>query len=281
MQRSDKIIMVIRMKWEELNVLEFSLAVKKACGVVLVPIGCLEKHGNHMPIGTDIILAREISLKVSMEEDVMVFPFMPFGVVGEVKHKFGTISLSSHLLYQVLEELCDELARNGFNKIIFVDGHGGNYNFLKYFMQSRLEKYHNYVTYYFDLGQKDSLFWKEYQEEFGRVLESGHACEFETSSLMDINSDLVNLDVVNPLETISLGRLDYLKDAGLYTGISWYADYPNQIAGDPSNASIERGKWINERNVKRLVNAVRVVKDDNVSLKLLEEYYSKFNKCEK
>ena len=107
--RSDKIIMVIRMKWEELNVLEFSLAVKKACGVVLVPIGCLEKHGNHMPIGTDIILAREISLKVSMEEDVMVFPFMPFGVVGEVKHKLGTISLSSHLLYQVLEELCDEL----------------------------------------------------------------------------------------------------------------------------------------------------------------------------
>ena len=59
--------MVIRMKWEELNVLEFSLAVKKTCGVVLVPIGCWEKHGNHMPIGTDIILAREISLKVSME----------------------------------------------------------------------------------------------------------------------------------------------------------------------------------------------------------------------
>ena len=151
------------MKWEELNINEFIEGINKASGVILVPIGCLEKHGNHMPIGTDIILAREISLRVSQIEDVMVFPFMPFGIVGEVKHKTGTISLSSKLIYLMLEELCDELSRNGFNKIIFVDGHGGNHNFLKYFMQSRLEQKHKYVTYYFDLGEKDSLFWKEYQ----------------------------------------------------------------------------------------------------------------------
>lgn len=269
------------MKWEELNVNEFVEGVNKSSGVILVPIGCLEKHGNHMPIGTDIIIAREISLRVSQIEDVMVFPFMPFGIVGEVKHKMGTISLSSKLIYLMLEELCDELLKNGFNKIIFVDGHGGNHNFLKYFMQSRLEQKHDYVTYYFDLGQKDSLFWKEYQEKFGRVVESGHACEFETSSLMEINREYIKMDSINPLETISLNRLDYLKDVGLYTGISWYADYPNQIAGDPSNASIERGKWINDRNVKRLVNAVRVVKKDDLSLKLSSEYYNKFNNPER
>ena len=108
------------MKWENLNVLEFEEAIKKTEGVVLVPIGCLEKHGSHMPIGTDIILAREISLKASELESVMVFPFIPFGIVGEVKHKIGTISLSSNLIYKMLEELCDELARNGFVKIIFV-----------------------------------------------------------------------------------------------------------------------------------------------------------------
>ena len=263
------------MKWEELNVLEFEEGLAKSKGVVLVPIGCLEKHGAHMPIGTDIILAREIALKASLIEDVMVFPFIPFGVVGEVKHKLGTISLSSNLIYHMLDELCDELERNGFNKIIFIDGHGGNQNFLKYFMQSRLEKPHNYVTYYFDLGQKDGLFWKEYQEEFGRVHESGHACEFETASFIDINSDLINMNNINPEETKALHRLDKLSEATLYTGISWYADYPNQIAGDPSNANSERGKWINERNIKRLVNAIKVVKEDSQSLELLDEFYSK------
>ena len=268
------------MKWEELNVLEFEEAIKSSEGVVLVPIGCLEKHGDHLPIGTDIILAREISLKASEIEEVMVFPFVPFGIVGEVKHKLGTISLSSNLIYKMLEELCDELARNGFVKIIFVDGHGGNQNFLKYFMQSRLEQKHPYVTYYFDLGQKDGLFWKEYQEEFGRVKESGHACEFETSSLYALSS-LVNMNQINPDETIALHRLDEIKDATLYTGIGWYADYPNQIAGDPSNASVSRGEWINDRNIKRLVNAIKVVKKDVVTMALQEEYYNKHLKPEK
>lgn len=268
------------MEWEKLSADEFSEAVVKSNGVVLVPIGCLEKHGFHLPIGTDIILAREISIKVSKIIDVMVFPFIPFGIVGEVKHKVGTISLSSNLIYHMLEELCDELSRNGFNKIIFVDGHGGNCNFLKYFMQSRLELNHPYITYYFDLGMKDGLFWKEYQEEFGRVMESGHGCEFETSSLLEIDSSLINMDKINPEETKSLHRLDHIAEASLYTGISWYADYPNQIAGDPSNATMERGKWINERNIKRLVNAVKVVKEDSSALKLLNEYYEKHLKPE-
>lgn len=265
------------MEWKKLNVIEFKEALIKTKGVVIVPIGCLEKHGNHMPIGTDIMLAREISIMASKIEDAMIFPFLPFGIVGEVKHMLGTISLSSNLIYNMLEELCDELSRNGFNKIIFVDGHGGNTNFLKYFMQSRLEHNHPYVTYYFDLGQKDSKFWYDYQQEFGRVNESGHACEFETSSLMAINKNLINMDDINPEETKALHRLDSLKDASLYTGIMWYADYPNQIAGDPSNASIERGKWINDRNIKRLVEAITAVKDDNISLELLSEYYKKHN----
>ena len=265
----------MKVKWEELSVEEFKKGIFDAEGVVLVPIGCIEKHGSHLPLGTDIILAREISLKASEIEDVMVFPFMPFGIVGEVKHKLGTISLSSQLIYSLLEELCDELSRNGFNKIIFVDGHGGNQNFLKYFMQSRLEQKHPYITYYFDLGAKDGQFWQEYQKEFGRVCESGHGCEFETSSLIEVNSSLVNMQRINPEETISLRRLDHIQEATLYTGISWYADYPNHIAGDPSNADITRGKWINERNIKRLVNAIRVVKKDQEAMKLLDEYYDK------
>lgn len=268
------------MKWENLNIDEFKEGLDKSQGVVLVPIGCLEKHGSHMPLGTDIIIAREIAIRASKIESAMVFPFMPFGIVGEVKHKLGTISLSSNLVYQILEELCDELARNGFNKIIFVDGHGGNNNFLKYFMQSRLEKNHEYITYYFDVGFKDEKFWKEYQEKFGRVLESGHACEFETSTLLEIDENLVQKEKIDSEQTKSLHRLDEITQAGLYTGISWYADYPEQIAGDPSNASKERGVWINERNVQRLVNAIKIVKEDEKALFLLKEYYSKHKKIE-
>ena len=62
------------MEWEKLNVIEFKEALIKTKGVVIVRIGCLEKHGNHMPIGTDIMLAREISIMASKIEDVINSP---------------------------------------------------------------------------------------------------------------------------------------------------------------------------------------------------------------
>ena len=268
------------MIWENLTIDEFEQAVIQSKGVVLVPIGCLEKHGSHMPIGTDIFVARHMSIKTSEVEPVMVFPFMPFGLVGEVKHKKGTISLTSNLIYHMLEELCDELARNGFNKIVFVDGHGGNTNFLKYFMQSRLENYHPYITYYFNVGDKSEDFWIKYQEKFGRVLEAGHACEFEASTMLAMKNPYMKMDRINVEETKALHRLDHVSNAELYTGIHWYADYPNQIAGDPSNASVERGEYINEYILNRLLKAVKTIKYDDTDINLLNEYYSKHKKPE-
>lgn len=268
------------MLWENLTVDEFNDSLKTTKGVVLVPLGCLEKHGNHMPIGTDILIARTISIKASEIEPAMVFPYIPFGIVGEVKHKKGTISLTSNLIYHMLEELCDELARNGYNKIIFIDGHGGNKNFLQYFMQSRLENRHPYITYYFDNGNRGEQFWIDYQKKYGRVLTSGHADVFEASSVCDIDNSLMHMDRVNPKETSPLGRLDHIAEVGLYTGIGWYADYPAQIAGDPTGADSEKGAYINSFNIDRLAKAIKVVKEDNTALKLLDEYYSKHQKPE-
>lgn len=268
------------MIWENLNIDEFELAVKESKGVVLVPIGCLEKHGSHMPIGTDIFIARHVSILASEKEKAMVFPFIPFGIVGEVKHKKGTISLTSNLIYHMLDELCDELARNGFNKIIFVDGHGGNTNFLKYFMQSRLEKPHPYITYYYDNGNKGENFWIEYQQKYGRVLESGHADVFETSAMMDINNNSVDLSKINVEETKATKRLDHIAENCLYTSIGWYANYPAQIAGDPSLASIEKGKYLNDFCVDRLAKAIKVIKEDEKAFELLNEYYNKINNPE-
>ncbi len=263
------------MIWENLTVDEFNESLNETKGVVLVPIGCLEKHGNHMPIGTDILIARTMSIQASEKEKAMVFPYLPFGIVGEVKHKKGTISLTSNLIYHMLEELCDELARNGYYKIIFVDGHGGNRNFLKYFMQSRLENNHPYVTYYYDLSDKGEQFWKEFQEKYGKVLGSGHADIFEASAVCAINNDLMKMDRVHPEETTPLHRLDQVAEAGLYTGIGWYADYPRQIAGDPTGADVEKGQYVNAITIKKLVKAIQVVKNDDVSFKLLKEYYGK------
>ena len=85
---------------------------------------------------------------------------------------------------------------------------------------------------------------------------------------------------VNPEETKAKHRLDHLSSSYLYTGISWYGDYPNQIAGDPSNASVERGNYLNNYTINKLLKAIKAVKEDSESLKLLNEYYSKHNNPE-
>ena len=124
------------MFWEELNVNDFAASIDVTKGVCVFPIGCLEKHGNHLPLGTDIYIARDIAARAAKLEEMMIFPSYPLGVVAEVKHKAGTIAISSQLQFQILEAVFDEISRNGYKKILIANGHGGNTNFLNYFAQA-------------------------------------------------------------------------------------------------------------------------------------------------
>ena len=68
--------------------------------------------------------------------------FLPIivGQIFEARHQPGTIAYSNDLMWQMLEETCAELARNGLKKIILFNGHGGNTSFLQYFCQSQLAR---------------------------------------------------------------------------------------------------------------------------------------------
>ncbi|MGN0171348.1 MAG: creatininase family protein [Acutalibacteraceae bacterium] len=260
------------MQWEKLTVDDFAQAMEQTKGVCLVPLGCLEKHGSHMPLGTDVMVAREVSIRAAEREAAMVFPYIPFGIVAEVKHKQGTTALSSQLQYRMLEELCDELARNGYNKIVFVNGHGGSTRFLQYFLASRLEKPHPYVTYLWEIGlnadQHNAFIGMN-----GPVLESGHADIFETSAILSFAPELIHMDRIQPEESRSLGRLDFLGERRVSTGIAWYGSYPHQFAGDPSAATAEKGDFLMKCYVDNLADSIRVIKEEDKSAALQREFY--------
>ena len=100
------------MKWEDLTVEEFKKSIKLTKGVAIIPIGCLEKHGYHMPLGTDMFIAKNIAEKAAEKEPALVVPTAPYGIISEAQHRLGCLSITSKLQYELLEELCDELARN-------------------------------------------------------------------------------------------------------------------------------------------------------------------------
>ncbi len=133
--------------WEELTGADFRDAIQQAQGTCLLPFGILEKHGPHLPLGTDLLNVRYASLHAAAQEYAVVFPEYYFGQIFEAKHEPGTVAYSRELQFLLLQETTDEMARNGCKKILIVNGHGGNESLLPYFAQTELDKFHDYVVY--------------------------------------------------------------------------------------------------------------------------------------
>lgn len=253
--------------WEELTAEDFQTAIHQSQGTCLLPFGILEKHGPHLPIGTDLLDVRYAALHAAEKEYAVVFPQYYFGQIFEARHQPGTIAYSAKMQLELLQETTDEMARNGCKKVIIVNGHGGNEHLLPFFAQSQLEKYHDYVVYVLPLGElppggppkKTTL--------------DMHAGESETSMMMITRPDLVHIDRAHRESGADLGRLK-LPD-NLYTGIWWYASFPNHYSGDGAAATEALGKFKMDAWIAAIEESIRAVKADQESLRLQNEFFEK------
>ncbi len=252
--------------WEELTAAEFQSAIEQSKGTCLLPFGILEKHGPHLPLGTDLLDVRYAALHAAEQEYAVVFPEYYFGQIFEARHEPGTIAYSAHLQLELLQETTDEMARNGCKKIVIVNGHGGNENLLPFFAQSQLEKPHDYVVYIMGLVETPGGPPKKTSVDM-------HAGESETSKMLISNPNLVHLDRANQESGADQARLK-LPDT-LYTGIWWYARFPNHYSGDGAAATRERGEFEMKAWQDAIVTAIRAVKADQESLKLQNEFFEK------
>ena len=257
----------LSVRWEELTGPDFIAAIKRAEGTCLLPFGIMEKHGPHMPIGTDLINVRYVALHAAENQYAVVFPEYYFGQISEARHEPGTVAYSRDLQMALLQATTDEMARNGCKKILIVNGHGGNESLLPYFGQSQLDKPHDYVVYIFDERAPAAGGPKK------KTTVDGHAGESETSNMMVVRPELLHPD-----RAASESGADQNREklpAGVYTGIWWYARYPDHYAGDGSAATRELGEYQMNWWVDSVSKAIVAVKADDVSLKLQNEFYEK------
>ncbi|PYV73338.1 MAG: creatininase [Acidobacteria bacterium] len=253
--------------WEELTAEDFRAAIQQSQGTCLLPFGILEKHGPHMPLGTDLLDVRHAALTAAQQEFVVVFPEYYFGQIFEAKHEPGTVAYSSNLQLQLLQETSDEMARNGCKKIIIVNGHGGNEHLLPFFAQAQLERQRDYVVYIFGLPERPSGGPPK------KTSVDMHAGESETSQMLISRPDLVHLDRAGKESGADQQRLKL--PATLYTGIWWYASFPDHYSGDGSAATKELGEYYMNAWVGAIRQAIRVVKTDNKALELQNEFFEK------
>jgi creatinine amidohydrolase len=259
----------LSVRYEELSAPDFVQAVLRSGGTCVVPLGILEKHGPHLPLGTDLIDCREISLRAAAEEYTIVFPPYFVGQIFEAKHQPGTIAYGSRMMLDLLQQTCDELARNGIKRIILVNGHGGNDAFLHYFCQSQLESRKDYVVYLFEPAGDEAT--EQKLDKMRKTTVDGHAGEEETSVMLAHHPDLVRLDRAKAESGEDQKRQAGLKNA--YTGIWWYAGQPNHYRGDGSAGNAEFGKALIEAEKGALVEMIRSVKKDTVTAELQKKFF--------
>lgn len=261
------------MRWEELTGDEFSRAVEAAQGVCLLPLSCIERHAHHLPLATDMYIGRELCRRASELEPAIIFPDLIFTQILEARHCAGTIAIEADLILRLLDNVCREIARNGLNKIVLVNAHGGNDYLIHFFLQTQLASPRDYVVYVAEphLSPEDATAVKGQWE----TTVDGHAGESETSAIMVIRPDLVRQDQLRADgEGMPLERLKTLHDSGIHTGIWWYADHPTHYRGNGSAATAEKGERLLAAEGRALAEAIRIIKNDGETSRLQNEFFA-------
>jgi creatinine amidohydrolase len=258
-------------KMEELTSSQFAKAVELAGGVCVIPVGIIEKHGPHLPLGTDLFEAREASCNAAKKEYAVVYPPYYVGQIFEARHQPGAVAYSNELMWKMLEETCKELSRNGLKKIILVNGHGGNTNFLQYFCQSQLAEPKDYIVVLFE-EDTNPQYRKEIESLKKAKLDS-HAGEEETSMMYSIRPDLIDMKAITSQSGADQNRLADLKFG--YTGIWWYAKFPNHYASDVAQPNKRLGELLFLSWSDQIASLIKYLKNNNIIEELQKEFNSR------
>ena len=253
-------------KWEELTAPDFVQAIHQSQGVCVLPFGIIEKHGPHLPLGTDLLDVRFAVMNAVKQEYAVVFPEYYFGQIFEARQQPGTVAYSLSTQLTLLQETVSEMDRNGCKKIVIVNGHGGNGSLLPLFAQSQLASERDYVVYVFGLPNENVPGRPALKTPFDM-----HAGEVESSNMLIARPDLVHIDRANQQSGADQHRQNL--PGSVYTGIWWYARFPNHYAGDASAANKELGEFDQKTWSKEIADALKAIKADDESLKLQNRFF--------
>lgn len=255
-------------RWADLREEEFEDVIMKTNGLCVVPVGCYEKHGQHLPVATDVYEAVAIAEKAAELEPVCVFPAFEFGDVTGLVNWKGSVIFEPTLVFNLLDNYCKEIARNGFDKIVLLNFHGGNQFLLSQFQKMLgYKKCDYYVSVispwkvhetsfegiYENLKQEGSGFYPELLSEDEEVIydfiekgkTDGHGGLMETCLMLSIKPETVRLDRMSAESGLSTGKSDKISSTGLSAPGAWGINYPNSYAGhDPVGASDRIGNLL-------------------------------------
>jgi len=220
---------------------------RQTTDVILIPFGATEAHGDHLPLGTDSMEAREICRRTALRLaelncPVVIGPVIPFGTSSFHLGYPGTVSLKPETLIALIRDVCLSLYQSGFRRFIFVHGHDGSLPSMMVGAQNLVEETAdaecvilNWLT---PLSKVYSTIQTSKKSE-------GHGGEGETARLLVTHPELVHPERsepfhVSPDEMRRLQGPEHIKTGGAI----FYSTrkYPHYYVGTPGLASVETGE---------------------------------------
>lgn len=160
--------------------------------IVLLPVGSVEQHGDHMPLGTDIYTAMLVAYGAAEKADVPIAPEIWMGITPYHMHKPGTITVRYQTFANIIYDVCRSLIHHGFNKIVVSAGHKNNF--------ATISEVARKIRYDTGGALVISYYRGEVAKEFGFPLfglkggDTRHGGEMETAGMLCWNPELVQMD---------------------------------------------------------------------------------------
>ena len=247
------------MRYEELSVPDVE-ALDRDRTVMVLPLGSVEQHGRHMPLGTDTILAGSVveAAAERLSGRIVMLPSPWYGLSAHHMHFEGTLTLQATTLMALVEDIVASLVAHRFRRLLIVNGHGGNNGVLDVLASTLGHRFHGSARIacltYFQLARNAIAALR--QSDTGGM---GHACEFETAMMQHVRADLVDAAAAitaYPDPGSSYLTTDLLGSSPVGTYHDFFDLSASGTFGDPALASPEKGAQFHAAVVDELVKFI-------------------------
>lgn len=241
--------------WEDLTMPEFAAAREKGRTVIL-PVGSLEEHGPHLPLGTDAFHALEVARRVAQEQPVVVAPPVFYGVCRSTREHPGTVSLSGDTLRALVRDLGREFYRQGFRNLLIISGHAGGTHMAALLeagetLLAELPEIRVAVVNVLDLLREVLTA----NPHLLRTKGDSHAGEVETALMLAAYPHLVKGTA--PEEWPTFPKYILVRDKRRF--------WPGGVWGDPTQATAAQGEEILRAEVRRLTQVIATLEQEEVT----------------
>lgn len=216
--------------------------------VALLPVGSMEQHGPHLPLGTDYLTAAWIAREAARRGDFLLLPTIPVGVSPHHRQFWGTLWVEPEVLRDYVMGIARSLAYHGLRRLVFVNGHGGNTEALMEACR-RLRDEGIYAYVY--------IWWRAVGEEIQKHFAGGgHAGPVETSVVWHISPELVQPERFAEAAA-GAGERWGRPVHGVNIGYDTIDFSTSGCVGDPRKADPAKGEEVMEATVEKLLNFCR------------------------